>query len=652
MLNIFRRRERLVRYLLGVILFLVCITMVITLIPGITGGGADPLSADVVAEVGGEKITTFDLQQNVMQLTRTNRVPSDMMWLYTPQVLDGMVLEKASAQQAKRLGLSVASSEVVERLRQDPNLFPQGTFVGQEQYEAMVYDRLGMGVPQFEERFRQGLLVEKLRNLVTDSITVTPEEIRQAFQNDNEQVVFNYALLDPAEFKKDVKPADPALQEYFQKNKDRYQVPEKRSAKILLLDTQKVRQATSVPQADLKRYYDAHLDDYRVEERVQVSHILLKAQGTDAAAVERAKKKAADLVQKLKQGADFAKLAKENSEDTGSSPKGGDLGWIVRKQTVPEFEKAAFSLSPGTIGDPVQTVYGIHVLKVQAHEQARLKPLEEVRAEIEKTLREEKVQATLAREAEEAAAELRTTPGNIDAIAEKYHAVVLAHPPFARDDIVPGIGQSPEFQLQVFGLEKGKVSPPVPVSGSYAIALLVDVFPPHPAEFAEVKDHVSTDYINDQSRDKALTKANELAGLLEQQAKKDIKKAAQSLKLTVKPSGPLTRQGSIPQLGRVADFALRAFTMQPGETAGPIPVTAGQVVYQLESRVPPKEENLAAQTPALRERLLNEKREIAFNVFQDQLKSRMTASGDLKIHNDVLAKMSTANPNQPLPVGP
>lgn len=643
MLKVFRHRQTLIKVVFGIILFLTVVSMVVYLIPGFTGTSDDPTISETVAEVAGEKIRSGELQQTVSQISRANRIPSEMMGLYTSQVLNDMILEKVSLREARRLGLQVAESEVVTRLHQIPDLFPGGKFVGQQQYEDMIFERFGMGIAQFEQRYRQAMLIEKLRDLVTDTVAVTPEEVRTAFQNDNEKLVVSYAFVDPSELKREITPNDATLEAYFQKNKSRYQVPEKRSVKILWLEQQRIRSAISIPESVLKKYYEDHKDNYRKEERVQVSHILWKATDKEPAKLAEAKKKAEDLLKKLKGGADFAQLAKENSQDTTTAVGGGDLGWIVRKQTVPEFEKAAFSLPPGTLSDPVQTVYGIHILKVVAHEQARLQPLEEVKAGILSALQEERVQATLPGLAEEAAAAVRRAPSEIEALTQKYQGIFLPTGPLAQQDLVPGLGQAPGFQQEVFSLQKGQVGAAVPLPSGYAIPLLADILPPHQGEFAEVKDQVKSDYVEEQARDKASTKSKELAKLLEQQAKKDLAKAAKGLGLTVKTSDPVTRDGTIPLLGKLTELDPKAFSRQVEEVAGPFSVGSGQVIYHVDLRLAPQEEDFAKQKDQIQERLLNQKRQLTFSVFQDDLKRKLEASGDLRVHRDVLTRLTQTN---------
>jgi peptidyl-prolyl cis-trans isomerase D len=644
MLKAFQKAHKLKKIVFISMFVLMTLSMVVYLIPGFTGATVDPIFSGVVAEVAGEQIRAFELQQAVLQVSRQNRIPAEMMNLYTSQVLNDLLLEKASLREADQLGLQVSEAELAERLRQIPDLFPQGKFVGRELYEDLVYSRFNVGIPEFETRLRRAILMEKLRNLVTDSVMVYPEEVRKAFQEENEKLVLDYVHVDPAALRQEIKPTDEALQAYYQTNQSRYQIPQKRSARFLWFDQSRLGQAISVTDADLRRYYQQNQDSYRSEERVQVSHILRRT--SDPAKKEEARKKAEELLAQLKGVADFATLAKANSEDPGSAVRGGDLGWIVRGQTVPEFEAASFSLEPGKLSDIVETTFGFHILKVAAHDQARLKPFEEVKAEIQTLLQQERLQATLPRQAEEAVSALRRTPTDVEGVAQRLNAQAFTSGPLALDEPLPGIGQAPEVAQEVFSLEKGDVGRAIPIPTGYVIPILLDVFPTHQGTFEEVKERVRTEYVDEQARALASTRANDLAKALEQQDKKDLKRAAQSLRLTVKTSEPLTRVTPIPSLGNPAQLDPTLFTKAVGDVAGPFPATNGQVAFQIASRQPPKEEDFPAQQQQVEDRLLGQKREQAFAVFQESLRSRLEAAGDYVIYQDALTKMTTAAPTE------
>ena len=643
MLNIFRQRQTLVKVIFGVVLFLVVVTMVITLIPGL-GGDINDLSGNpVVAEVSGNMITEYDVQQSLQQVGTRNKIPPQMMPFYTNQIVNELILEKASIAEAERLGLKVDESELLAQLRKDPNIYPNGAFIGEQQYEDLVSQRFGMTVGQFEERYRQAMIVDKLRQFVCDAVTVTPEEVHHAFVSDGEKVVLDYVAINPLDLKKDISAPDAALADYFKTNQQKYQIPEKRVAKILIIDKNLIKATLTASDTELKKYYQDHLESYRIPERVTVRHILLKADPKNPAQLEAAKKKAEDLLKKLKAGADFAKLAKENSDDTGTKDSGGLLTNVTRKQTVPEFEKAAFSLAPNQLSDPVQTMYGIHIIQGVSHDQPHLQTFEEVKSSIAAVVLDPKAAKLLSDTTEDAARALSKAPADIAAIADKVHGQVLAPPAFARGDNLPVIGANDGLMQEVFGLEKGKAGEPVQISVGYGIPVLLDVLPARPAELSEVKDQVKKDYIDDKSKEKAVAKAQDLLKALnEQKDKKDLKKAAKSVGLEAKTSAPLGHDGALPSVGNLRDIDPKLFSQPVGATAGPFSWTGIQVLYQVASKEPPSEQDFAAKKSQYQERLLADKRQIVFDVFQDNLKKRMLASGDIKPHQDAIKKIVDA----------
>ncbi len=139
----------------------------------------------------------------------------------------------------------------------------------------------------------------------------------------------------------------------------------------------------TVSDADAQKFYDTNADRMQRPEQAQVSHILigLKPGATDADKAA-AKKKAEEVLAKVKAGGDFAQLAKDNSDDPGSKVQGGDLGWISKGQTVPEFEAAAFGLKPGETSGVVESQFGFHIIRAKDHRVAGKAPFADAKAQI------------------------------------------------------------------------------------------------------------------------------------------------------------------------------------------------------------------------------------------------------------------------------
>ncbi|MBI5444200.1 MAG: peptidylprolyl isomerase [Deltaproteobacteria bacterium] len=148
------------------------------------------------------------------------------------------------------------------------------------------------------------------------------------------------------------------------------------------IETQVVPTAT-VSDEDVKKFYEENKDKLVVPEEVQASHILVRvAEDAKPEDKEKAKAKAEDLRKKAVEGADFAQLAKDNSEDPGSAPNGGDLGYFSKDRMVEPFANAAFALKPGEVSQVVETEFGFHVIKATGHKDATVRPLDEVKEDL------------------------------------------------------------------------------------------------------------------------------------------------------------------------------------------------------------------------------------------------------------------------------
>jgi peptidyl-prolyl cis-trans isomerase D len=352
--------------------------MLLYLVP--QGPGAGASSTDTVATVGSQSISLQDIQQQLTQISQRGQIPKALESLYVRQILNQLVFEKEIQYEADRLNITVTNEEMATIIKQIlPTAFNGDSPVGMDQYSAQVQQRFQMAVPVFEAALRNELLMQKFQKLVTDGISASPAELKDQFNYQNQKVKLDYAFIKPEDLEAKITPTDAEIKAEYEKNKSKYQVPERRSVRYALLDINQLRQTVQIPDDVLKQQYQSNIQQYQVPEQVHVQHILFKTVGQTDALVEETKKKAEDVLKQAKKGSKFDELAKKYSEDPGSKDKGGDLGWIRHGQTVPEFDKTAFSLALGQISDLVRTQYGFHIIKVLEKQSAHTKPFEEVK---------------------------------------------------------------------------------------------------------------------------------------------------------------------------------------------------------------------------------------------------------------------------------
>ncbi len=559
------------RILLGAVVLVLGGSMLLYLVPQSPVSGET--STDTLAKIGDESVNVQDVRQQLNQIEQRNPNMRPLEALYAQQILKQLVFQKEIEYEAKRLGIAVSDQERAERIRQlVPTAFNGSTFVGMDRYSAEVQARYQMTVPVFEELIRQGLLEEKFRKLVTDGISVGPAELQDEFRYKNEKVKLDYALIKPEDLEGKISPDEAEIRAAYEKNKSKYQVPERRVVRYALVDVNQIRQNLQVSDDMLKLQYQANIQQYQVPNRVHVEHILFMTVGKTDAEVEEVKKKAEDVLKQVKKGGKFEDLAKKYSEDPGSKDKGGDLSWITQGQTVPEFEKTAFSLGPGQVSELVKTQYGFHIIKVLEKETAHTRPFEEVKDSLRAPLLLTQADKLASDTADQLSSEIRQSSKiSLDDLANKHHLTVNETRPISATDPLLELADSKEAKNAIFQLRMGELNPPVRTDRGYVVLSLKSIQSAHQGSLEEVRDRLITDLKREKSTELAKSKSEELIKRVKAGEKFDA--AAKALGVEPKTSDPIARDGSIPGAASGKQVAA-AFNLKAGDVA--VPLSLGQ----------------------------------------------------------------------------
>jgi peptidyl-prolyl cis-trans isomerase D len=564
---------------------------------------------------------------------------------FASQAAEQLINEKALVAEAHRMGLRVNDDELRDELQHGQlgaTFFPDGKFIGQEAYENLLQQH-DLTVPQFESEEKGFILVRKLRALVSSSAFVGDADVRDEFVSRNTKVKFEYAVITQADILKGLHPTDEELKAYYDRNKATYNnsIPEKRQIKYVVVDSSKTAAATTVTDQDLQSYYDQHRDEYRVPEQVKVSHILIKtplaAPGAkeDEKAVADARAKAEDVLKQVKAGGDFAKLAEKYSDDPGSAKSGGELGWIGRGRTVPEFEKAAFSLGKGQTSDLIKSSYGFHIIRVEDKQEAHLKSLTEVKNEIEEKVKQQKTAQATESTANALLSQARTNGLDKAAAAKGQTAVTTDY--FTKTDNLPGLGASPQFMDAVFN-EADKAPPDVvQVPQGYVVFQLLGIKPPATPTFEEIRSKVENQFKNERASFLLQQKTQELSDRAK--AGHDLKKAAKDLGATVKTSDLVAPDGQVPDVGSMSN-ASAIFALKPGDISGPITAGGNGVVARLLDKQAPTDQDFAAKRDEIRQSLLQAKQNDLFGLFVTNLRKDMEKSKRLKVNQEEMKNLT------------
>jgi peptidyl-prolyl cis-trans isomerase D len=639
------------KIVLGGILLVVCGAMLVYLIPSGGSQSSGSFSPHVVATVAGTAVTSEEVRQTTDQMLR-QRMPKGssanfamLRPFFAQQAADQLILRQALLAQAQHLGLQVTPQEVRDEIqhgRYAATFFPGGNFVGEGEYELMLQGA-NLTPASFEDSVGKDLLIAKLQALISGSASVSEAEIRQQFVKQNTKVKFDYAVLKQDDLRKGLHPAESELKAYYESHKNTYanSTPEKRKVKYAVIDTSKVQ--AGVSRSDLQAYYDQHRDQYRVPDQVKVSHIWIKmplpgADGKiDDELVAEAQHRAENLLQQLKGGAKFEDVARKYSEDPGSANVGGSLGWIGKGQTSAEFEKVAFSLPKGETSGVVKSTDGFHIIRVDDKQEAHMKTLDEVKAQIEPVLKQQKAQQAAEREAETLLGQARA-PQGLDAAAAAAKIPVITSDFFARKDLLPGLGPAPQFMDAVFAAAEKSPPDMAATSQGFVVYQLLDVKPASTPTFEEIRTRVEDEFKNEQSSILLSQKTAELSDRAK--AAHDLKKAAKELGATMKTSDFVLPEGQVPDVGSMTGQASVAFNMKPGEISGPI--TSGQngVVLMLLEKQEPSDADFAAKRDQIRDELLQSKKGELFGLFAANLREQMEKSGKIKINQEELKTLT------------
>jgi peptidyl-prolyl cis-trans isomerase D len=618
------------RIFLGVVVLILGGSMLLYLVPQTPGTG-EAASTDTVATVGDQKVTVGEVQQQLSQIEQRNQVPKALESLYAGQILNQLVFEKEIEYEAKRLGISVSDEERAERIKQYvPTAFTGGTFVGMDRYSSEVQARFQLAVPVFEELIRQSLLEEKFRRRVTDGISVGPAELQDEFKAKNEKIKVAYAVVKPEELAAKLSPSDAEIKAEYEKNKTKYQVPEKRVVRYGLLDAAQLRRTAEVSEDQLKAQYQANIQQYQVPNRVHVEHILFMTVGKTDAEVDEIKKTAEDVLKQAKKpGANFEDLAKKYSQDPGTKEKGGDLGFIIQAQTVPEFEKAAFSLDKGQISDLVKTQYGFHIIKVLEKENAHTKPFDEVKESMRAPMALQQADQKANDISDQMAKVIRqSNKASLDDLAKEFPLTVTETRPVSATDQLLELGNSKEVKDAIARLRPNELGLPLRTDRGVVVLSVKQITPAHQGSLEEVREQVANDLKQGQASKLAKAKVDELVKRVKAGEKFDA--AAKALGLEGKVSDLIARQDSIPGAASGKQLA-GAFQMKSGDVGGPLAMGANWMAYQVAEKQEANPADFDKQKKSLTEQLLQAKRNVAFEAFKTSLEARLKQEGKVKL---------------------
>jgi peptidyl-prolyl cis-trans isomerase D len=641
MFDLFRSRDKLVRIMLGAILLVVAASMVTYLIPN-SGFNTTGTDDTVLAEVAGQKLTQREFQQRfAIVMQNMQGATPQMAPVILPQFLDSVIQQMAALHLASKLGITVSDDEVLAGIMSRyQQFFPNGT-VNKDQFEQYLASQ-GMTIEEISNEVRDQLIFVRLQDAVLEGIVVTPAEVEAEFARRYDKAKISYIAFPATKFFDQVKPTDEELRKVYEASRSdaEYRVPAKTSYQIVVLQQDKVAATLTVSDAQLHAEYSKSMDNFRMPERIHVRHILVSTQGKSDAEKKALKTKADDILKQLKNGADFAELAKKDSDDKGSGEKGSALDWIVKGQMDPQFEAAAFALKPKELSPGVTTTFGYHIIQVLEKEPAHVKPFDEVKAGLADELKKQNLTDKMQMLGDEIRAALAKSPGSAAEVAKQYGADLVSVPEGAPGQPIPGLGASPEIDSTLADMKPNDVSPVLVLPGDrLAVVVLKARIPARTSNFDEVKDQIRQKFVQEKAQLLADTEAKQ--ALEQLRAGEDMEKVAKSLKLDVVTSSFFGRSDSVEGLGQ-ALYVEDAFTKPTGTVFGPTMINGRDVVSKVLEKIPADPSALSAQRDQILLELKQKKAQERAELMLDSITAELTRQGKLKRNTKAIQALSAS----------
>ena len=643
MIRFLQKDNRVVKALFVVIIAAASVSMVVYLIPGLTGQGA--VSADTYAVIYPHWYSRFLSSGEAISQEKVSKAAQQQVQRQYPQyagnpmivnMIEGQMGQRLVQQQillteAERLGIRATNADVVNFLHQGQFgqfLFPNGQYIGSDKYADFVSRQFDLSVAAFEEEVKDDIAVRRLESLITAGVTVGDKEVTDLYRKNNIKIKFDYAVIASDDLRKQINPSDAELEAFFKKNAARYAnaVPEQRAITYFAFTPNDLPGGNAQPtQPEIQQYYTAHQAEFSTPEQSRSRHILIQvAKGADAKTDEAAKAKAEGILKQIQGGANFADLAKKNSDDPGSKDSGGELGFAQRGHMVPEFDNAIFTQK---IGDTkiIKSQFGYHIVQVEERQAAHTQQLNEVLPTIQAKLMSQKSAA--AQENYARALTSEAIKNGLQKTAEAHHLQLVTTPPVNSQGVITALPDGSQLIARAFASKQGDPAQSAPTGEGYAVFQVTGVTAAHAPAFADWKSHVADDYRNEQLPVLLGEKTLELAA--KAKTMNDLAKAAKEVGATVKTSDMVGQTGQVPDLGAVGQIAPQLFEMAPGAISGPINGGRTGVVAKLLLKEEPSPDDIAKNLDQTREQILEQRRSEAFEVFASNIIS------DYKKHNRV-----------------
>lgn len=624
MFDSIRKHQRLLQFILLILIFPAFAFF------GIQGYDRFLSDGDAVARVGDAKITRqeFELarQRQLDQMRQVFGGQVDPAMLDNAaaraEILEGLVTQRALMLEAAEQRIVVSDDTLRRTILAIPDLVRADGSFDMERYRALLAAQ-GRNEAMFEAELRSDLAMQALPGAISQT-PVVPEALvdRVARLGEQTREIRQRTFL-PADFQSAVDTSDEALKRFHEQNAGAFETPEQARVEYLLLEPAAIEAAIQLNPDEVRAYYEQNKARYATAEQRRASHILITVDpGADDAAKKAARDKAQAIRDKLAGGADFAELARSESQDPGSAPSGGDLGFFSASMMVKPFADAAFALKEGEISQVVESEFGYHVIRVTGIRPGTERPFQTVRGEIEAEIRKQQSAGRFAEAAENFSNLVYEQADSLAPAAERFGLKVEAASEVRRDGVQALPREHPLNHPRVLqalfsddSLAGKRNTQAVDIGGGRLVsARIVEHSPARRQPFEEVRDEVRKRLVARESA-QAARKAGET--LLAELRGGKAQPGAEFGEARTIPRAP---SEALPQPAVESIFQVDAAKL-PGY-AGAAVVDGGYAVFAVTRVIEADDKLLAERKPLYRRQLEQAYSQAALSAYVEAVKAR------------------------------
>jgi len=523
----------------------------------------------VVATVDGREITEREFENNYQRFRSNLR--QQLGGAFDPglfdegqmrkDVLERMVRSELLVETTGRLGMGVGANMVRSTIASIPSFQVNGRF-DKATYERNVRQQ-GFSTAEYEQQIQQALATDQFSRALSNSTFITDAELEAVVRLKEQRREVSYLKLSATDFAQPSKITAEAVQAYYDANKGNFMAPEQVQLGYVELNVASLADALSWDDEKLRSFYEEHRGDYAKLERRRASHILITFEGEDEAATGSAREQAVAVLDRVRAGEDFASLAKELSQDSGSAAQGGDLGFVEPGMMDETFDEALFNLAKGEVSDLVRTTFGFHIIKLTDIEAGSESSFEEVRDEVQKNYQTFEAERQFYEYAERIADLAYESPDSLEPLAEALGLKVLSTDWLSAGSAdIPGGSKSMAAAFSEDVLKEGHNSEVIEIGPEHVLVLRVREHKEAAVKpLDEVKDEIATKLKKEQGSKLAREMGQSL--LQRARAGESLEQVAQDLGHTVEKPGSVGREDA--KLGAEISKALFALPRPQAE---------------------------------------------------------------------------------------